>query len=186
MEDEARNLFGLEPKQEQKKYEHKDFGNRRVYPTKSTMDGYKWIGNNYSIHDVWGESGKETEKGSNIFKLPDGRYYYGNPRFANASYDTEENLKAHLANKSKPNRIGLRILDGEDRNKMEELAQKMRESGMDKVEVADMLFDAGQDWEYTGLKNDDYQLLNPRDWENYMNGDVSADELVYLINKKRG
>ena len=89
------------------KYEPEDFEDARFYPTKSNMDGNRWVGRYRSMTDAHGLKGWnddnvkhiEDYNDTSIFQLPDG-YYSINPNITSMSFKTVDALKNYLDRKN--------------------------------------------------------------------------------------
>jgi len=94
------------------KYDYEDFEDARFYPTKSTMDGSRWVGryrgiaeahglDRYNDYKGFNEKFKPVGdyKGTSIFQLPDG-YFSINPNITSMSFKTKEALQDYLDKKN--------------------------------------------------------------------------------------
>lgn len=93
-------------------FEPEDFGDARFYPTKSNMDGNRWVGryrgigeahglDRYNDYKSFNEKFKHVEDYNNtsIYQLPDG-YYSINPNITSMSFRTVDALKDYLDKKN--------------------------------------------------------------------------------------
>lgn len=93
-------------------FEPEDFGDARFYPTKSNMDGNRWVGryrgigeahglDRYNDYKSFNEKFKHVEDYNNtsIYQLPDG-YYSINPNITSMSFKTVYALKDYLDKKN--------------------------------------------------------------------------------------
>jgi len=70
-----------------------------------------------------------------------------------------------------------KLLSGDERKKMQDLSDAFKKAGLYN-EMEDGYEDYGANMQWTSLTHDGTWVLNPREWRDYMNGSVSADELV--------
>ena len=116
MSNDIKNLFGRDmPTPEYKPaHEPKDYGNARFYPTKSSMEGNRYVGKYHSIADAHGFNDRDplhayksyemdkfgpfTHVGSlkdghtSVYQGPDG-YYSTNPLITSMSFKTIDDLQ---------------------------------------------------------------------------------------------
>lgn len=96
-----------------------------------------------------------------------------------AMYNTRMNKNSGQYEYNKYNVGSNKLLtNSSDRQKMVDLAEAFKQAGLEDVKVVDGYEDAGAGMEWTSLVEGGSWLLDPSDWIDYMNDNISAEELV--------
>lgn len=96
--------------------------------------------------------------------------------------DTRLNKESGAYEYNKYNIGSNKLLSGDERKKMEALAEEFKKAGLD-VELKDTYEDYGADMKITNLISGDTQVLDPKEWMDYMNGNKSAEETVKAVKE---
>lgn len=119
------------------------------------------IGDGHEDYDyLKGEAFRDAKQG------PDGKYQY-------RKYNVGSN----------------KLLSGDERAKMEKLAQKLNDAGY-KARLVDGWQDYGAGMQWSNILGNsptldmEYWALNPKQWLDYMNDDVSDDDIVEQLRQR--